>query len=33
MQPQMPEGAGYRGPPGPVGGPSQMAANPYAMPK
>jgi len=33
LQPQMPEGPGFRGPPGPMGGPSQMGANPYAMPK
>jgi len=33
LQPQMPEGPGFRGPPGPMGGPPQMGANPYGMPK
>jgi len=32
-QPQVPEGPGFRGPPGPMTGPPQMGANPYAMPK
>ena len=29
----MPEGPGFRAPPGPMAGPPQMGANPYAMPK